>query len=101
MVGTPINSHKLPFNKSANIKFLSSYGGKILPCHSDGKLRYYGGDTRVLSVHRSISFAGKLPISSSFIQVADGEAKGDVWSNEYFKMSIANRRFGCTCVNHL
>nr|XP_009791882.1 PREDICTED: uncharacterized protein LOC104239050 [Nicotiana sylvestris] len=57
MVGTSINSHKLPLNKSTNIKFLSSYGGKILPRHPDGKLRYYGGYTRVLSVHRSISFA--------------------------------------------
>nr|GMD68037.1 uncharacterized protein LOC109157470 [Ipomoea batatas] len=40
-----------------NIKFLCSYGGKILPRHPDGKLRYYGGETRVLSVQRSISFA--------------------------------------------
>ncbi|KAK4373180.1 hypothetical protein RND71_008564 [Anisodus tanguticus] len=52
MVRPSINIHK-----STNIKFLCSYGGKILPRHPDGKLRYYGGETRVLSVYRSISFA--------------------------------------------
>ncbi|XP_015882461.1 uncharacterized protein LOC107418288 [Ziziphus jujuba] len=40
-----------------SLKFLCSYGGKILPRHTDGKLRYVGGLTRVLSVDRSISFA--------------------------------------------
>ncbi|GJR79535.1 hypothetical protein Tco_0150320 [Tanacetum coccineum] len=41
------------------IRFLCSYGGRILPRHPDGKLRYYGGETRVLVVSRSISFSGK------------------------------------------
>ncbi|KAL5718139.1 hypothetical protein ACHQM5_011075 [Ranunculus cassubicifolius] len=31
------------------VKFLCSYGGKILPRHPDGKLRYIGGETRVLA----------------------------------------------------
>ncbi|CAN4085980.1 unnamed protein product [Withania somnifera] len=39
------------------IKFLYSYGGRIIPRRSDGKLRYIGGFTRVLSVDKSISFA--------------------------------------------
>lgn len=43
--------------KTTTIKFLYSYGGKILPRRSDGKLRYVGGMIRVLSVDRSISFA--------------------------------------------
>lgn len=43
-------------NNSETIKFLCSYGGKILPRSTDGKLRYVGGLTRVLSVDRSISF---------------------------------------------
>ncbi|CAN1838686.1 hypothetical protein LINPERHAP1_LOCUS35521 [Linum perenne] len=41
-----------------NLKFLCSYGGKLVPRHSDGKLRYLGGQTRVLAVDRSISFSG-------------------------------------------
>ncbi|KAH6809609.1 Octicosapeptide/Phox/Bem1p family protein [Perilla frutescens var. frutescens] len=42
------------------IKFLCSYGGRILPRNTDGKLRYHGGDTRVLSVESSISFSELL-----------------------------------------
>ncbi|KAK3223443.1 hypothetical protein Dsin_010468 [Dipteronia sinensis] len=47
-------------NKLTIIKFLCSYGGKILPRHPDGKLRYQGGETRVLAVDRSISFSELL-----------------------------------------
>ncbi|KAL5748164.1 hypothetical protein ACOSP7_025200 [Xanthoceras sorbifolium] len=39
------------------LKFLCSYGGKILPRSTDGKLRYVGGLTRVFSVERSVSYA--------------------------------------------
>ncbi|CAI0450849.1 unnamed protein product [Linum tenue] len=39
------------------VKFLCSYGGKIAPRYGDGKLRYVGGLTRVLAVHRSVSSA--------------------------------------------
>ncbi|XP_072950584.1 uncharacterized protein [Typha angustifolia] len=42
---------------AGTIKFLCSYGGKILPRYPDGKLRYVGGDTRVLAVDRSVSFS--------------------------------------------
>ncbi|PWA70363.1 Phox/Bem1p [Artemisia annua] len=45
---------------TTTIKFLCSYGGKILPRYPDGKLRYYGGETRVLAVDRSISFSELL-----------------------------------------
>ncbi|KAK8699396.1 hypothetical protein V6N13_115484 [Hibiscus sabdariffa] len=41
---------------SPTMKFLCSYGGKILPRYPDGKLRYQGGETRVLAVDRSIPF---------------------------------------------
>ncbi|XVF43914.1 hypothetical protein PTKIN_Ptkin02bG0079800 [Pterospermum kingtungense] len=44
----------------STIKFLCSYGGKILPRYPDGKLRYHGGETRVLAVHRSIPFSELL-----------------------------------------
>ncbi|CAL1395296.1 unnamed protein product [Linum trigynum] len=42
------------------IKFLCSYGGKLVPRYPDGKLRYQGGQTRVLAVHRSVSFSELL-----------------------------------------
>ncbi|KAL1203964.1 Protein PAL OF QUIRKY [Cardamine amara subsp. amara] len=43
-------------NTGSSVKFLCSYGGRIRPRSTDGKLRYVGGLTRVLSVDRSISF---------------------------------------------
>ncbi|XP_068652736.1 RAF-like serine/threonine-protein kinase PRAF [Aristolochia californica] len=38
------------------VKFLCSFGGKILPRPSDGALRYVGGQTRIISVRRDIGF---------------------------------------------
>ncbi|KAF8768839.1 hypothetical protein HU200_007402 [Digitaria exilis] len=44
--------------EGGSIKFLCSYGGRILPRHTDGALRYVGGDNRVLSVDRPLRFHG-------------------------------------------
>lgn len=44
-------------NPKNTIKFLFSYGGKILPRLTDGKLRYTGGHTRVLALPPPISFS--------------------------------------------
>ncbi|KAK1425895.1 hypothetical protein QVD17_21257 [Tagetes erecta] len=52
MVAPSLNAPKPP-----TIKFLCSYGGRILPRYPDAKLRYHGGHTRVLAVPRSISFS--------------------------------------------
>ncbi|XP_024958837.1 uncharacterized protein LOC112499803 isoform X1 [Cynara cardunculus var. scolymus] len=41
---------------SLKIKILCSFGGKILPRPSDGKLRYVGGDTRIIRIRRDISW---------------------------------------------
>lgn len=38
------------------VKFLCSFGGKILPRPNDGMLRYVGGQTRIISVRRDVSF---------------------------------------------
>ena len=46
-----------PKNK---VKFLCSYGGKILPRPVDGKLKYVGGETRVVAVPSDITFSGNL-----------------------------------------
>ncbi|KAL3819280.1 hypothetical protein ACJIZ3_005185 [Penstemon smallii] len=49
------------FNLSPKpLKFMCSYGGRILPRYPDGILRYHGGETRVLSVDRFISFSDLL-----------------------------------------
>ncbi|KAK7395349.1 hypothetical protein VNO78_15901 [Psophocarpus tetragonolobus] len=41
---------------SRKMKFLCSFGGKILPRPSDGKLRYVGGDTHIISIRNDISW---------------------------------------------
>lgn len=38
------------------IKFLCSHGGKILPRPFDAQLKYVGGETRIISVPKDISF---------------------------------------------
>ncbi|KAH7865942.1 hypothetical protein Vadar_013386 [Vaccinium darrowii] len=52
-----VNSNDDNANDAPKIKFLYCYGGKTLPRQTDGKLRYVGGLTRVLSVDSSITFA--------------------------------------------
>ncbi|XP_021651119.2 uncharacterized protein LOC110643162 isoform X2 [Hevea brasiliensis] len=41
---------------SGKMKVLFSFGGKILPRPSDGKLRYVGGETRIIRINREISW---------------------------------------------
>ncbi|KAM7501556.1 hypothetical protein LguiB_000460 [Lonicera macranthoides] len=43
-------------SQSGKIKFLCSLGGKILPRPSDAKLRYVGGETRIISIRKNISW---------------------------------------------
>ncbi|XP_028805350.1 uncharacterized protein LOC114760251 [Neltuma alba] len=42
------------------VRFMCSFGGRILPRPHDNQLRYVGGDTRMIAVHRSISFSALL-----------------------------------------
>ncbi|KAM1043753.1 hypothetical protein PS2_034708 [Malus domestica] len=37
------------------VRFMCSFGGKILPRPHDNQLRYVGGDTRIVVVHRTVS----------------------------------------------
>ncbi|KAI8004826.1 Serine/threonine-protein kinase CTR1 [Camellia lanceoleosa] len=39
------------------IKFLCSFGGRILPRPSDGKLRYVGGETRIISIRKNLTYS--------------------------------------------
>ncbi|XP_042519102.1 uncharacterized protein LOC122092863 [Macadamia integrifolia] len=42
--------------QSGKMKFLCSFGGKILPRPSDGKLRYVGGETRIITIRKNLSW---------------------------------------------
>nr|GFB93208.1 putative octicosapeptide/Phox/Bem1p family protein [Tanacetum cinerariifolium] len=45
----------------ARVRFMCSFGGKILPRPHDNQLRYVGGDTRIVSVLRhNTTFASLL-----------------------------------------
>ncbi|KAL3503759.1 hypothetical protein ACH5RR_038208 [Cinchona calisaya] len=41
---------------SVKLKILFSFGGKILPRPSDGKLRYVGGETRIIRISKDIAW---------------------------------------------
>jgi hypothetical protein len=41
---------------SGKIKVLCSFGGRILPRPGDGKLRYVGGETRIISIRKNITW---------------------------------------------
>ncbi|KAI4344385.1 hypothetical protein L6164_011619 [Bauhinia variegata] len=43
-------------DESRRVKFLCSFLGSIMPRPQDGKLRYVGGETRIVSVPRDISY---------------------------------------------
>lgn len=60
-----------PAGKPA-IKLLCRYGGRILPRQPDGRLRYVGGETRLVSLPRSAPFSGppstpKAPVFYFFL----------------------------------
>lgn len=43
-------------SQPGKMKFLCSSGGKILPRPSDGKLRYVGGETRIISISKNLTW---------------------------------------------
>eukprot|EP00257_Ricinus_communis_P017497 XP_015575946.1 dual specificity protein kinase splB [Ricinus communis] len=43
-------------SQPGKMKFLCSSGGKILPRPSDGKLRYVGGETRIISISKNVTW---------------------------------------------
>ncbi|KAG6691417.1 hypothetical protein I3843_10G061400 [Carya illinoinensis] len=49
-------SSGVPDSSSTKVKFRCSFGGKILPRPSDGKLRYVGGETRIIQIRKDISW---------------------------------------------
>ncbi|MFS7967714.1 putative PB1 domain-containing protein [Helianthus anomalus] len=52
----------------SKVKFLCSHGGRILPRPADGHLKYVGGETRVISVLRNITFTDLMKKLSSLIE---------------------------------
>ncbi|MQL71293.1 hypothetical protein Taro_003627 [Colocasia esculenta] len=55
-VSHPHSTGTSTFSKPGGFKFLCSFGGKILPRPGDGKLRYVGGETRIISISPNLSW---------------------------------------------
>ncbi len=53
----PMSTTTLEDFSSLRVKLLCSFDGKILPRPGDGRLRYVGGETRIITVNRDISYA--------------------------------------------
>lgn len=57
-------------SSSMKMKVLCSFGGKILPRPGDGKLRYVGGETRIISIMKDISWQELMQKTSSIYNEA-------------------------------
>lgn len=55
---------------SMKIKVLCSFGGKVLPRPSDGKLRYVGGETRIIRINKDISWQELKQKTSAILEGA-------------------------------
>ncbi|KAL5972967.1 hypothetical protein ACLOJK_039774 [Asimina triloba] len=61
--------------EDARLRFMCSFGGRILPRPLDNQLRYVGGETRIVSVHRSITFSALLAKLSKLSNTPDATVK--------------------------
>lgn len=50
------SSHPSEDTSSTRVKLMCSFGGKIMPRPIDSKLRYVGGETRIVAVDRSVGY---------------------------------------------
>ncbi|CAI0406917.1 unnamed protein product [Linum tenue] len=58
VASSPRSDVNAPFSQQdPRVRFMCSFGGKILPRPHDNLLRYVGGETRMVAVHRSTTFA--------------------------------------------
>ncbi|GAB4826831.1 hypothetical protein Ancab_033710 [Ancistrocladus abbreviatus] len=60
------NDHHQP-----RVRFMCSFGGKILPRPHDNQLRYVGGDTKIVAVSRTTTFSALLSKLSKLAGTAE------------------------------
>lgn len=68
-----IDCENASWDEPANyrVKFMCSYGGKISPRPHDNQLSYVGGDTKILTVDRSIRFQAMMSKLSALVDSSD------------------------------
>ncbi|KAF5475580.1 hypothetical protein F2P56_007373 [Juglans regia] len=67
--------HTLHDRQNAHVRFMCSFGGKILPRPHDNQLRYVGGDTRIVAVQRFTNFSTLLTKLSKLSGTTDMNIK--------------------------
>ncbi|XP_039016352.1 uncharacterized protein LOC120146943 [Hibiscus syriacus] len=75
VASSPRSEHHAPNDGHTRVRFMCSFGGKILPRPHDNQLRYVGGDTRIVAVHRSTSFASLITKLSKLSGIASVSVK--------------------------
>jgi PB1 domain len=60
-----------PEDQTRLAKFLCSFGGSVLPRPVDGRLRYVGGETRIVTVPHNISFSNLIQRIREIFEGAD------------------------------
>ncbi|XP_004293546.1 PREDICTED: uncharacterized protein LOC101295895 [Fragaria vesca subsp. vesca] len=73
IASTPRSDH--PSNDQTRVRFMCSFGGKILPRPHDNQLRYVGGDTRIVAVQRATTFSSLLSKLSKLSGLSDVTVK--------------------------
>lgn len=58
-------------SSAPRIRLMCSFGGRILPRPHDNQLRYVGGDTRIVAVHRNCTVSTLLSKLAKFTTTAD------------------------------
>ncbi|CAN1144620.1 Serine/threonine-protein kinase CTR1 [Linum perenne] len=103
IVDSPVsyNPHGMGVMESAiygNMKLMCSFGGRILPRPNDGKLRYVGGDTRIISIKKDSTMVELMKKTSAIwnqphtikyqLPGEDLDALISVCSNEDFYLMV-------------
>ncbi|XP_062087369.1 protein PAL OF QUIRKY [Humulus lupulus] len=70
VASSPRSDHQ-PHDVHTRVRFMCSFGGKIVPRPHDNQLRYVGGDTRIVAVHRATNFSGLLTKLSKLSGTSD------------------------------
>ncbi|KAK9156075.1 hypothetical protein Sjap_003555 [Stephania japonica] len=60
VASSPRSDYSHDQHTSSSIRFMCSFGGQILPRPHDNQLRYVGGETRIVALHRPASFSALL-----------------------------------------
>ncbi|XP_065878375.1 RAF-like serine/threonine-protein kinase PRAF [Euphorbia lathyris] len=58
-------------SQDTRVRFMCSFNGKILPRPHDNQLRYVGGDTRIVAVHRSTTYSAFISKLSKLSGIAN------------------------------